>query len=101
MGDTDWRQIVALYDQLLSRTASPVVALHRAVAVAEVEGPAAGLALVDALEVRTHLLPAVRAELLRRLGRRDEARAAYDVAIARCENGAERAHLQRRRDELA
>jgi RNA polymerase sigma-70 factor (ECF subfamily) len=100
MADTDWRQIVALYDQLLARTSSPVVALHRAVAVAEVDGPAVGLALVDALDVRTHLLPAVRADLLRRLGRLGEACAAYSTAIAMCENGAERAHLQRRRDEL-
>jgi RNA polymerase sigma-70 factor (ECF subfamily) len=97
---TDWRQVVALYDQLLALTGSPVVALHRAVAVAEVAGPAAALDLVDGLEVRSHLLPAVRADLLRRLGRDDEARAAYDEALALCGNEIEHAFLQRRRAAL-
>jgi RNA polymerase sigma-70 factor, ECF subfamily len=98
---TDWRQIVALYDQLLAVTPSPVVALHRAVAVAEVEGPAAGLRLVDALELGDyHLLHSVRADLLRRLGRDVEAGQAYDAAIAGAGNAAERAFLRRRRAEL-
>jgi RNA polymerase sigma-70 factor, ECF subfamily len=98
---TDWRQIVALYDQLLAVAPSPVVALHRAVAVAEVDGPAAGLRLVDALDLGGyHLLHSVRADLLRRLGRDAEAAQAYDAAIARAGNAAERAFLQRRRAEL-
>jgi RNA polymerase sigma-70 factor (ECF subfamily) len=80
---------------------SPVVALNRAVAVAEVDGPAAGLALVDALDLpRSHLLPAVRGDLLRRLGRTAAAVAAYDMALALVGNEAERTFLQRRRDEL-
>jgi RNA polymerase sigma-70 factor, ECF subfamily len=98
---TDWRQIVALYDQLLTVAPSPVAALHRAVAVAEVDGPAAGLQLVDALDLGDyHLLHSVRADLLRRLGRDDEAAQAYDAAIGRAGNAAERAFLQRRRAEL-
>jgi RNA polymerase sigma-70 factor, ECF subfamily len=99
---TDWRQILALYDQLLALAPSPVVALNRAVAVAEVEGPAAALALVDGLELDGyHLFHAVRAELLRRLGRDAEAALAYDAAIARAENAAERAFLEGRRRGLA
>jgi RNA polymerase sigma-70 factor (ECF subfamily) len=98
---TDWRQIVQLYDQLLALTPTPVVALHRAVAVAEVEGPAAALALVEELDLPGHLLPAVRADLLRRLGRSAEAAAAYEVAIALAGNEPERAFLQRRRDSLS
>ncbi|WP_448627631.1 RNA polymerase sigma factor [Geodermatophilus sp. URMC 64] len=95
--DTDWRQIVALYDQLLALTPTPVVALHRAVAVAEVEGPAAGLALVDALDLPGyHLVPAVRADLLRRLGRDAEAAQAYETALEQTTNEAERAFLARR-----
>jgi RNA polymerase sigma-70 factor (ECF subfamily) len=95
---TDWPRIVQLYDQLLSLGPSPVVALHRAVAVAEVEGPQAALALVDGLALdRHHLFHAIRADLLRRLGRLSEAAAAYDAAIARADNAAERAFLQRRR----
>lgn len=100
--DTDWRQIVALYDQLLAVTPTPVVALNRAVAVAEVGGPEAALTLVDALDLpRHHLLPAVRADLLRRLGRSAEAVAAYDQALALAGNEAEVAFLRRRRDELS
>jgi len=96
-GSTDWRQIVQLYNQLLSLTASPVVALNRAVAVAEVDGPAAGLALVDSLDLDGyHLYHAIRADLLRRLGRQSEAAEAYAAAIARTENAAEREFLQRR-----
>jgi RNA polymerase sigma-70 factor (ECF subfamily) len=99
--ETDWRQIVTLYDQLLAMTPSPVVALHRAVAVAEVVGPAAGLRLVDGLDLGDHrLFHGVRADLLRRLGRTGEARRAYDAALTGAGNAAERAFLQRRRAEL-
>ncbi|TWF75897.1 RNA polymerase ECF family sigma subunit [Pseudonocardia hierapolitana] len=98
---TDWRQIVALYDQLLAVAPSPVVALNRAVAVAEVDGPAAGLQLVDALDLGGYqVFHAVRADLLRRLGRDAEAGAAYAAAIDRAGNAAERAFLERRRSEL-
>jgi RNA polymerase sigma-70 factor (ECF subfamily) len=91
---TDWRQIVQLYDQLLFVAPSPVVALHRAVAVAEVEGADAALALVDGLDLGGyHLFHAIRADLLRRLGRRAEAALAYQAAIARTENAAERRFL--------
>src|ERR671937_2509149 len=93
--DTDWRQILQLYDQLLAVAPSPVVALNRAVAVAEVEGPEAALALVDGLDLGGyHLFHAIRADLLRRLGRDAEAAAAYAAAIARAENAAERAFLE-------
>jgi RNA polymerase sigma-70 factor (ECF subfamily) len=99
---TDWVQIVTLYDQLTAVSPSPVIALHRAVAVAEVSGPAAGLALVDALHLtRQHLFHAVRADLLRRLGRHAEAADAYDAAIAIAGNEADRAFLRRRRESLA
>ncbi|OLT06902.1 RNA polymerase subunit sigma-24 [Pseudonocardia sp. CNS-004] len=99
--ETDWRQIVTLYDQLLAMTPSPVVALHRAVAVAEVDGPAAGLRLVDGLDLGDHhLFHSVRADLLRRLGRTGEARRAYDAALTGAGNVAERAFLQRRGAEL-
>jgi RNA polymerase sigma-70 factor (ECF subfamily) len=97
---TAWPHIVTLYDQLLQVAPSPVVALHRAVAVAEVDGPDAGLALVDALAGDLdgdHLLHAVRADLLRCLGRDAEAARAYDAAIARAANRAQRAFLQRAR----
>ncbi|MCZ2861233.1 RNA polymerase sigma factor [Blastococcus sp. VKM Ac-2987] len=98
---TDWAQVVALYDQLMALAPSPVVALHRAVAVAEVAGPAAGLALVEGLDLpRHHLLPAVRADLLRRLGRPAEALEAYRAALALAGNDRERAFLRRRCDEL-
>ncbi|HEY7482856.1 MAG TPA: RNA polymerase sigma factor [Streptosporangiaceae bacterium] len=100
--DTDWRQILQLYDQLLAIAASPVVALNRAVAVAELDGPHAALTLVDRLDLdRYHLFHSIRADFLQRLGRRQEAVLAYDLAIARCENAAERGFLQRRRDVLA
>ncbi|MGI1846200.1 RNA polymerase sigma factor [Rhodococcus sp. SJ] len=102
VGATDWRQVVALYDQLLVVAPTPVAALHRAVAVAEVDGPGAGLDLVDNLDLdRYHLWHAVRADLLRRLGRLPEAAAAYDAALARATNAAERGFLQRRRAELS
>jgi RNA polymerase sigma-70 factor (ECF subfamily) len=101
MAATDWAQILALYDQLLAVQPSPVVELNRAVAVAEVRGPAAALALVDRLDLpdhhRTH---AVRADLLRRLGDEAGAAEAYAEAIAGATNTAEREHLERRRASL-
>jgi len=98
---TDWSQIVALYDQLLTYDPSPVVALHRAVAVAEVDGPASALALVDSLDLGTqHLFHAIRAELLSRLGRVVDAEAAYEEAIDGTDNTAEREYLRRKRQTL-
>jgi len=95
---TDWRQILALYDQLFALAPTPVIALNRAVALAEVAGPAAALDTVDQLDLADyHLYHATRADLLRRLGREDEARAAYDEAIALAENTAERTFLASRR----
>lgn len=95
---TDWRQIVRLYDQLLRHAPNPIVALNRAVAVAEIDGPAAALAIVDDLDLDGyHLLHAVRADLLRRLGRDAEAAQAYDAAIARAGNLEEREFLRRQR----
>jgi RNA polymerase sigma-70 factor, ECF subfamily len=104
---TDWWQILALYDQLLSLSPSPVVALNRAVAVAEVQGPAAALALVDGLNLDHqnldgyYLFHAIRADLLRRLGHTAEATQAYEAAIARTENATERDFLQHRRQSLS
>jgi len=98
---TDWRQIVALYDQHLASAPSPVVALNRAVAVAEVEGAEAALALVEGLDLGGYrLYHAIRADLLRRVGRRAEASLAYGAAIALTENEAERDFLERRRRSL-
>jgi len=98
---TDWRQIVALYDRLLVHAPSPVVALNRAVAVAEIDGPGAALVLVDRLDLDAYyLFHAIRADLLRRMGRRAEAARAYDAALARTQNEAERALLRNRRDSL-
>jgi RNA polymerase sigma-70 factor (ECF subfamily) len=98
---TDWGQILALYDQLMAVSPTPVVALNRCVAVAEVEGPARALELVDQLGLDGyHPFHSTRADLLRRLGRRDDAMAAYDAAIALSANQAERSFLQRRRDGL-
>ncbi len=93
---TDWWQVVALYDQLTALAPSPVVALNRAVAVAEVDGPAPALALVDGLDLDGyHLFHAVRGDLLRRLGRDAEARTAYGSALARTDNPAEQELLRR------
>ncbi|MEU5761991.1 RNA polymerase sigma factor [Nocardia sp. NPDC047648] len=98
---TDWTQILRLYDQLTALTPNPVVALNRAVAVAEVDGPATALELVDALALeRYHLFHAIRASLLARLGRTADAVAAYDAALDRTDNAAERNFLTRRRAEL-
>ena len=97
---TDWAQIVRLYDQLLALAPTPVVALNRAVAVAEVEGPEAALALVDDLGAAGHRVQAVRADLLRRLGRRAEAADAYAAAVAGSLNAAEREFLRGRLDAL-
>ena len=99
---TDWAQIVQLYDQLLAMTPSPVVALNRAVAVAELHGPEPALALVEALELESsHRFHAIRADLLRRLGRTDEAATAYRAAIERADNAAERDFLRLRLERLA
>lgn len=98
---TDWSQVVALYDQLVRLDPSPIVALNRAVAVAELDGPEVALALVDRLPLSSyHPWHAVRAEMLARLGRDQEARAAYDEAIALTDNSAERAYRTHRRGQL-
>jgi RNA polymerase sigma-70 factor (ECF subfamily) len=100
--DTDWAQIATLYDQLYAVDPSPIVALNRAIAVAELDGPEVGLAIVDKLPLTTyHAWHATRADLLRRLGRSADAREAYDAAIAATENDAERTYLARRRSQLA
>jgi RNA polymerase sigma-70 factor (ECF subfamily) len=106
--DTDWRQVVALYDQLLALLPTPVVALNRAVAVAELRGPAEGLRLVDDLQATPgkrgldgyYIFHATRADLLRRLGRADEAAAAYEAAIALAGNTAERDFLRDRQAQV-
>ena len=99
--DTDWSQVVALYDQLTLLDPSPIVALNRAVAVAELDGPEVALTLVDRLPLAGyHAWHAARADLLRRLGRSAEARQAYDAAITATRNTAERAYLSRKRGEL-
>jgi RNA polymerase sigma-70 factor, ECF subfamily len=98
---TDWRQILRLYDQLLTLLPTPVVALNRAVAVAEVEGPDAALTLVDGLCLeRYYLFHAIRADLLRRLGRHGDASRAYYAAAALTDNAAEREFLDRQREAL-
>jgi RNA polymerase sigma-70 factor (ECF subfamily) len=102
-GPTDWPRIAGLYADLERRTASPVVRLNRAVAVAEAGSPEAALSLIEGLETAlpsNHLVPTVRAELLAKLGRDDEAAAAFDQALANVRTDAERAHLQRRRAGL-
>jgi len=102
--DTDWGQIVALYDQLLVFTPSPVVSLNRAVAVAEQSGPGPALELIDGLAadlVGYYLLHAARAELLVRLGRAHEALATFDRALSLTSNEAEHKLLEERRTEAA
>ncbi|MFE3026824.1 RNA polymerase sigma factor [Nocardia tengchongensis] len=99
--DTDWSQILALYDQLETLAPGPIVALNRAVALAEVHGPEAALGVLDGLDLRDHhLFHAVRADLLRRLGRTAQAAHAYDVAIDLARNRAERQFLLDRRGIL-
>ncbi|HKA67864.1 MAG TPA: sigma-70 family RNA polymerase sigma factor [Actinomycetes bacterium] len=101
--DTDWSQVVALYDQLIRLDPSPIIALNRSVAVAELDGPEVALAAVDRLEDRLagyHAYHATRADLLRRLGRSDKSRTAYNNAIELAGNTAEIAYLTRRRDQL-
>jgi RNA polymerase sigma-70 factor, ECF subfamily len=101
--DTDWSQVVALYDQLVRLDPSPIVALNRAIAIAELDGPEVALAAVDRLEDKLagyHAYHATRAELLRRLGCSQHSRAAYDRAIELAGNTAETAYLTRRRDQL-
>lgn len=103
MRDTDWSQVLALYDQLVRLDPSPIVALNRAIAVAELDGPQVALGAVDRLEHKLagyHAYHATRADLLRRLGRGQESRAAYDRAIDLAGNTAETAYLTRRRDQL-
>ena len=98
---TDWRQIVQLYDLQMVLGPTPVVALHRAIAVAEVEGPARALTLIEALDLPGyHVYHAARADLLRRLGRVEEAACAYDKAISLTGNGAERSFLRRAREKV-
>ncbi len=104
--ETDWVQIAALYGELEQRAPSPVVGLNRAVAVGMAQGPLAGLMKLDQLRLdeslgQYHWYHAARADLLRRAGYADEARAAYGRALALCRNGAERAYLERRVRELA
>jgi RNA polymerase sigma-70 factor (ECF subfamily) len=104
--DTDWRQIARLYDLLERQQHSPVVTLNRAVAIAMVDGPRAGLAIVDALAAGGdlagyHLLHASRADLLRRLGRLDEAACSYSDALALATNESERRFLENRIREIA
>ncbi|WP_026424194.1 RNA polymerase sigma factor [Actinokineospora inagensis] len=99
--DTDWSQVLALYDQLVRIDGSPIIVLNRAIAVAELDGPEVALALIDRLELGGyHAYHATRADLLRRVGRSEESRAAYGKAIALAGNTAEIAYLTRRRDQL-
>jgi RNA polymerase sigma-70 factor, ECF subfamily len=100
--DTDWRQILRLYDQLLAVAPGPVAALNRAVALAEVEGPGAALAVLEDLRLESYYLyHAIRADLLRRLARAADAALAYDAALALTGNAAEQAFLERRRREIS
>ncbi|MER7504263.1 DUF6596 domain-containing protein [Nonomuraea pusilla] len=101
--DTDWSQILALYDQLVRLDPSPIIALNRAVAVAELDGPQVALAILDRLAEALagyHAYHATRADLLRRLGHSQQSRAAYDRAIELAGNTGETAYLTRRRDQL-
>lgn len=99
--DTDWRQILRLYDQLMALTPNPVIALNRAVAVAELEGAEKAIVLVDELDLQQyHLWHAVRADLLKRMGRFEESEEAYKLAFAGCENAAEKNFLQKKKSEV-
>jgi RNA polymerase sigma-70 factor (ECF subfamily) len=101
--DTDWSQVVALYDQLVCLDPSPIIVLNRAIAIAELDGPEVALAIVDRLEgalARYHPYHSTRADLLRRLGSNQKSNAAYDKAIELAGNTAETAYLTRRRDQL-
>jgi len=99
--ETDWAQIIALYDQLLAWTPTPVVALNRAVAIAQLDGPRAGLAAMDGLQLdEYYAYHAARADLLARIGSAEEAREAYEAAIRLTDNDAEQRHLRGRRDGL-
>jgi RNA polymerase sigma-70 factor, ECF subfamily len=101
--DTDWSQVVSLYDQLVRLDPSPIIVLNRAIAVAELEGPEVALAVIGRLDntlAGYHAYHATRADLLRRLGRSQESHAAYDKAIELSRNTAESAYLARRRDQL-
>jgi RNA polymerase sigma-70 factor, ECF subfamily len=103
MRDTDWSQVVTLYDQLVRLDSSPIIAVNRAIAVAEPDGPEVALAAIDRLEDKLagyHAYHATRADLLRRLGRSQESSAAYEKAIELAGNTAETAYLTRRRDQL-
>ncbi|MEY2583419.1 MAG: polymerase sigma-70 factor, subfamily [Ilumatobacteraceae bacterium] len=101
-GATDWSQIVQLYDQLLSFIPTPIVVLNRAIAIAELDGPASALAIIDHLDLENyHLYHAARADLLERLDRPEGAAAAFDRAIELATNDVERDHLRRRRDAVA
>ncbi|MER7442820.1 RNA polymerase sigma factor [Micromonospora avicenniae] len=103
MRDTDWSQVLALYDRLVRLDPSPIIALNRAIAVAELDGPEVALAIVDRLAEALagyHAYHATRADLLRRLGQSQQSRAAYDRAIELAGNTAETAYLTRRRDQL-
>ncbi|MBB6347334.1 RNA polymerase sigma-70 factor (ECF subfamily) [Nonomuraea muscovyensis] len=101
--DTDWSQVLALYDQLVRLDPSPIIALNRAIAVAELDGPEVALAIIDRLAEALagyHAYHATRADLLRRLGRSQQSRAAYERAIELAGNTGETAYLTRRRDQL-
>jgi RNA polymerase sigma-70 factor (ECF subfamily) len=101
--DTDWSQVLALYDQLVHLDPSPIIALNRAIALAELDGPEVALAAVDRLShplAGYHAYHATRADLLRRLGQSQQSRAAYDKAIELAGNTAETAYLTRRRDQV-
>jgi RNA polymerase sigma-70 factor (ECF subfamily) len=101
-GETDWRQILVLHDQLLALAPGPVAELNRAVVVAEIEGAEKALERIEPLALdRYHLFHAVRADLLRRLGRDADAAAAYQAAIARCDNAREKQFLQAQYDAIA
>jgi RNA polymerase sigma-70 factor (ECF subfamily) len=100
-GDTDWSQIVQLYDQLIQLTPTPIVALNRAIAIAELDGPEPALAILDGLDLQGyHLYHAARAELLHQLGKYNDAAVAYERALSLTTNAVEQDHLRRRRDTL-